>query len=52
MVVDDEMMLPDQEAPLSPPPDAANVDFFAKNEKTIMMVAGAVGAYALLRMLR
>lgn len=51
-VVDDEMMLPDQEAPLSPPPDAANVDFFAKNEKTIMIVAGAVGAYALLRMLR
>jgi len=51
-VVDDEMMLPDQEAPLSPPPDVANIDFFAENEKTIMIVAGAVGAYALLRMLR
>ena len=51
-VVDDEMMLPDEEAPLSPPPSLGNGGFFAKNEQMLMLAAGAVGAYALLRMMK
>ena len=51
-VVDDEMMLPDQEDPLPSPPSMAAPGFFAKNEQMLMLAAGAVGAYALLRMMK
>ena len=51
-MIDEEMMVPDEEPPLSAPPAVGEPDFYAKNETAIMLVAGAVGAYALLRMLK
>jgi hypothetical protein len=51
-VVDDEMMLPDQEDPLPSTPSMAAPGFFAENEQMLMLAAGAVGAYALLRMMK
>ena len=49
----EEAELPPEEVdPMAPPPVVVEPDFYEKNERTIMLVAGAVGAYALLRMLK
>ena len=48
----EESELPADVELMSPPPVVSEPDFYEKNEKTIMLVAGVVGAYALLRMLK
>ena len=50
--MEEELMYPDMGPELAPPPGQPSPGFYEENEKTIMLVAGVVGAYALLRMMK
>ncbi len=49
---DQSLIYPPMEGELPSPPAQSVPTFYEENEKTIMLVAGVVGAYALLRMMR